>query len=239
MVLALAALLIGLSKTGFPGTGVLAVVMVAAVIPARESTGLILPMLIVGDIFAVFYYHRHAAWKYLVRLIPFAVVGIVAGYFLLGVVNDVQLRPIIGGIILVMLTLNHWRNRMMGEDVKIPSGIWFPLVMGLMAGVTTMLANAAGPIMIIYLLAMRLPRDAFLGTGAWYFLLLNCFKVPFSADLGLVNELSLTVNLTLLPVIVIGALLGIRLVKRVPEKSFAILVQVLAALTAVYLLIPK
>jgi uncharacterized protein len=235
-VLALAAFLIGASKTGFPGVGILAILLTARVIPAKESTGLILPMLIVGDIFAVAYYRRHAVWKHLVKLIPFAAIGIVAGSLAMGKVNDGQLRIFIGSVTLAMLGLSWWRSRR-GNDVPIPSGWWFPVCIGLAAGVVTMMANAAGPIMVIYLLAMRLPKDEFIGTGAWYYLLLNCFKVPFSGSLNLINWQSLQFNLILLPVIVIGALAGIRLVKHVPEKLFASIVQVLAVLAATWLLI--
>jgi uncharacterized membrane protein YfcA len=235
-VLAVAAFLIGASKTGFPGVGILAILLTARVIPARLSTGLILPMLVVGDIFAVAYYRRHAVWKHLVKLIPFAALGIVLGWLALGQVKvDQQLRIFIAVVILVMLALNWWRNRR-GGDVPIPTGWWFPVCMGLIAGVTTMMANAAGPVMIIYLLAMRLPKTEFLGTGAWYYLILNWFKVPFSGNLGLINWESLQFNLVLLPLIAAGALAGIWLVKYVPEKTFGTIVQVLAVVAAAALL---
>jgi len=237
-VVALAAFLIGISKTGLPGVGILAIPMVAMVIDPMKSTGLILPMLIVGDVFAVTYYRRHAVWKHLVKLIPFAAAGVVVGFYLMGLLKDKRaLGPIIGGIILVMLALNYWRNRSMGElEARIPTGWWFPIILGILAGVTTMMANAAGPIMVIYLLAMRLPKNEFIGTGAWYFLLINCFKVPFSAQLALITPESLRFNLILLPAIVVGALLGIKLAKRVPEKAFGAIVQLLAAAAAIKLL---
>jgi uncharacterized membrane protein YfcA len=235
LILGLSALLIGISKTGIPGTGIMAIPLVAMVFSAKASTGLILPMLIVGDIFAVSYYHRHAVWRHLIRLFPFAVAGILIGYGLMRIVTDRQLRPIIGAVVLIMLALGAWRNRK-GNDVPIPAGWWFPAGLGLLAGVTTMMANAAGPILVIYLLAMRLPKEAFIGTGAWYFFLLNCFKVPFSAHLGLITWTSLSFNLILAPVIVTGALLGVRLVRYLPEKTFTLVVQLLAAAGAIRLL---
>jgi uncharacterized protein len=234
--LAASALLIGISKTGLPGVGTVAILMTGAIIDTKQSTGLILPMLIVGDIFAVAYYRRHAVWKHLVKLIPFAALGIVIGSRLLNKVNSNQLSVFIGALVLVMLALNAWRNSR-GDGVSIPSGWWFPVSIGLAAGVATMMANAAGPIMVIYLLAMRLPKDEFLGTGAWYYLLLNWFKVPFSTNLNLINPQSLQFNLILLPVIVIGALAGIRLVKYVPEKAFAFIVQALAVLGSAWLIV--
>jgi len=230
------ALLIGISKTGFPGVAILAILLTAMVVPAKESTGLILPMLIVGDIFAVAYYRRHAVWKHLVKLIPFAAVGIVIGSMAMGKASDAQVRVFIGSVILVMLALNWVRTRR-GDGARVPTGAWFPICIGLAAGVTTMMANAAGPIMVVYLLAMRLPKQEFIGTGAWYYLLLNCFKVPFSGSLNLINWQSLQLNLILLPAIVVGALAGVRLVKHVPEKMFADLVQALAVLGAAWLLV--
>ncbi|MBI5723968.1 MAG: sulfite exporter TauE/SafE family protein [Planctomycetes bacterium] len=235
-ILAVAAFLIGFSKTGFPGTGILAIPLAAMVIPAKLSTGLILPILIVGDIFAVAFYRRHAVWRHLVRLLPFAVVGVVLGYLAMGCVDDRQLGRIMGAIILVMLALNVLREWKGGSDLKIPAGWWFPALMGLLAGVTTMMANAAGPIMIIYLLAMRLPKNEFIGTGAWYFLIVNCFKVPFSFNLGLITPDSLLLNAQMVPFLIIGALAGVCLVRFVPEKAFTIIVQVLAAAAAVKLM---
>jgi len=237
VIIGVAALVIGISKTGIPGLGILAIPLVAWVLPAKQSTGVILPMLIVGDIFAMAYYKRHAVWSHLLRLIPWAVVGIIVGYLIMGRINDRQLRPIIGAIVLVMLAVNYWRNsRYKSGEIPIPTQWWFAAVMGLLAGTTTMMANAAGPIMAIYLLAMQLPKIEFLGTGAWYFLLLNCFKVPFSMDLGLINPGSLTLNLACLPFIVVGALSGVRLVRYIPEKAFNALIQVLAAAAAIKLL---
>lgn len=238
-LLALAAVIIGVSKTGFPGVGILAVPLTAMVFQAKASTGLILPMLLLGDVMAVAFYRRHAVWKYLVKLLPCAVVGIVVGNYFLHKVNDQQLKPLIGVIILVLMGLNTWRNRRMAKagDIHLPEGWWFPLIMGVLAGITTMMANAAGPIMLIYLLAMRLPKHAFIGTGAWCFLLLNAFKIPFSWDQGLITAESLWLNAMMAPVIIVSGLAGVWLARFVPEKSFAWMVQVLAALGAVQLVL--
>jgi len=235
VILAVSAFLIGLSKTGIPGLGILIVPLVAAVIPARASTGVILPMLIVADIFAVWYYKRHAVWPHLIRLIPWAMTGIVLGSLAMKKVNDQQLRPIIGVIVLVMLGLNYWRNRRK-DEMTIPTQWWFAAIMGLLAGVTTMMANAAGPIMAIYLLAMQLPKNEFLGSGAWYFLLMNCFKVPFSANLGLINPQSLQINLLNMPIIVGGAVAGIYTARFISEKVFVDIIQILAFGAAIKLL---
>lgn len=236
LVAGLSAMTVGFSKTGVPGVGILAVLLLADVIPTRESVGVLLPMLIFGDLFAVAYWRRHAVWRYLVKLLPWAMAGLAVGYLGLRYVNDAQLRPLIGAIVLVMLAVNYWRMRR-GENLTVPTQWWFAAGMGLLAGTTTMMANAAGPVMTIYLLAMCLPKEQFIGTGAWYFLIVNCLKVPPMASLGLINGPSLTFNLMLTPVIAIGAVAGIFLVKYIPQKRFNQAVQLLAAAAAVRLLL--
>ena len=237
-VLIAIALVIGISKSGIPGAGILAITWLPLVMPARASTGVILPLLIVGDIAAVTFLGRHAVWRHLWKLLPCAMVGVVAGWLVLGHVDDRQLRPMIGAIILAILAFGAWRDRRDNGAAHIPEGWWFAVLMGLAGGFTTMLSNAAGPIMIVYLLAMRLPKEAFVGTGAWYFLLMNAFKVPFSANLGLINAESLHINLLLVPAILAGSLLGLFLLKRLPEKGFNLAVQSFAALGALRLLLP-
>ncbi len=237
-VVGICAFLVGISKTGVPGTGILVVPLLASVIPAKESVGLLLPLLIAADIFAVGFYRRDAVWSHLLRLIPWAACGVVIGYFALGRIDNAALRPIIGVIILGMLSLSYWWKRnSRGAEAKIPSGWWFAAGMGLLAGITTMMANAAGPIMIIYLLAMKLPKQEFIGTRAWYFLIMNSFKVPFSANLGLITAASFKLDLMFIPVLAVGALLGVLLLKWIPQKFFNSLIQILAALSAVKLIV--
>lgn len=236
LILASAAISMGVSKTGIPGLSILAIMMVALVIPAKQSTGLILPMLIAGDICGVAYYRHHASWGHLVRLAPWAVVGVLIGAVALGRLSDAQIRPLIGGIVLVLVIGNLGLAQRPAWRESLSRSYALAAAIGILAGFTTMVANAAGPIMVIYLLAMGLPKTVFLGTSAWYFFLLNLFKVPFSAGLGLITWSSLTLNLLLLPGILLGAWLGVRFAKRMPEKTFANVAQVLAAVAAVRLL---
>ncbi|MDD5704458.1 MAG: sulfite exporter TauE/SafE family protein [Kiritimatiellae bacterium] len=236
VVAALSALLLGFSKTGLPGAGILAIPLMASILPAKLSTGVVLPMLVMGDIVAVAWYRRHAVWGHLFRVIPFAVAGILIGYVVMGRITDRQLQPAIGAIILIMLALHVWRSRRPGLDERLPTGIMFAGGTGLLAGVTTMMANAAGPIMTIYLLAMRLPKSAFIGTGAWYFFMLNLFKIPFSMRLGLITPDTMAFNLRLMPLIFAGAALGILAARRIPERTFGMAVQILAAAAALRLL---
>ncbi len=238
ILVGLCAVLTGVSKTGIPGLGILMAPLMAMAFPehTRLSTGILLGMLILGDLFAAGYYRQHAEWKHVLRLLPPAFAGIVAGWQAMGYVTDEQLKRIMGTIVLGMLAINYWRTRVRGEDAPIPGQWWFAALMGFIAGVTTMMANAAGPVMIIYLLAMRLPRFAFLGTSAWFFFVVNWMKVPFSAHLDLITKESLKLDLMMLPLIALGAAAGIVFLRRIPQKIFNSLVQILAAAAAVKLL---
>jgi len=234
-VLALCAVMVRISKTGIPGLGILVVPLMALVLPARGSTGVALGILILADLFAAGYYRRHAQFAHIVRLLPVAFAGIVAGYFGLKMITDAQLKPIIGIIVLAMLAVNWWRTRS-DADAAIPDKWLFAAVMGFLAGVTTMMANAAGPVMIVYLLAMRLPKTEFVGTSAWFFFIVNWLKVPFSLHLGLVTVESAKLDLLTLPFILVGVLLGIFILRRMPQKVFDVVVQVLTAAAAIKLL---
>ncbi|MEN9935905.1 MAG: hypothetical protein RLZZ387_2484 [Chloroflexota bacterium] len=222
---ALGAFLVGLSKTGIPGLGILNVAIFALVFPARESVGLVLIILICADIVAVSAYRRDASWGHLWRLLPWAAAGVVAGYLALGRVDDTQMRRLIGVILLVLVVFQYIRSRRPAppEGESQPASRWFAPLTGMTAGFTTMVANAAGPVMMLYLLAMRLPKIVFVGTAAWYFLILNTFKVPFSASLGLINPASLGISLSLGVFAVGGALLGRPIVERLNQRTFELI----------------
>ncbi|MBN1972729.1 MAG: sulfite exporter TauE/SafE family protein [Sedimentisphaerales bacterium] len=237
VTIALCAAMMGVSKTGIPGLGILAVPLMAVVFEdTKESTGLLLSILILGDIFAIIYHRQNARWHHIYRLLPAAVCGIIAGYFGLKIVNDEQLKPIIGVIVLLMLGLNYWRMYRTDENSTIPTPSWLAFWLGFLAGVTTMMANAAGPIMIIYLVAMRLPKMEFVGTAAWFFFIINWIKVPFSVNLGLITFESVKIDFMMLPFIFLGAILGYFFLKRIPQKAFTTATQLLAAAAAVKLL---
>ncbi len=233
---ALCAIMIGTSKTGIPGLGILVVPLMALVLPTRQSTGILLGILILADVFAIIYHRRNARWLHVLRLLPPALAGIVVGYFGLKIVNDRQLKPIIGAIVLLMLGINYWRTKGKDKSTPIPSPWWLAVWLGFMAGITTMMANAAGPVMIIYLLAMRLPKTEFVGTAAWFFFVINWLKVPFSANLDLMTVESVKLDLMMLPFITAGAVTGIFFLKRIPQKAFIAVVQILAAAAAIKLL---
>jgi hypothetical protein len=222
--LAVGALLVGLSKSGIPGIGILAIAIFTNLLPAKASTGLVLPLLIVGDLVAVATYRQHTVWKHVWKLFPWTAAGVVAGYFALEHIDDRQAKLLIAVILFLMLGLHLWRNRQ-SEAQKIEAAVteharWFAPFTGIMAGFTTQVANAAGPVMIIYLLAMRLPKLEFLGTAAVFFMALNWFKVPFMVHLDMISTESIIVNLWLAPAVVGGALVGRAVAMRVPQKLF-------------------
>ncbi|MHC4327038.1 MAG: sulfite exporter TauE/SafE family protein [Planctomycetota bacterium] len=236
VVVGLCAVMVGIAKTGIPGIGILVVPLMAMVLPARKSTGILLGILILADLFAIFYHRRNARWRHVIRLLPAAFAGIVVGYLMMSQISDRQLKPIIGAIVVVMLGINYWRTRTKGQDAPIPAQWWFAVGLGFIAGVTTMMANAAGPVMIIYLLAMRLPKIEFVGTGAWFFFVVNWLKVPLSASLDLMTVESVKLDLMMLPFIAAGAAAGIFFLKRIPQKAFSTIVQILAVAAAIKLL---
>jgi uncharacterized protein len=237
----LGAFLVGVSKTGIAGLGILAVAIFASTLPARESVGAVLIALLAADVVAVSSYRHDANWRHLWRLFPWAAVGVVIGALAMGRIPDAGVRRLIGGILLALIVfylLRQYASRNdEGELIPFTRYPWLIGVTGILAGFTTMVANASGPIMIMYLLALRLPKVAFIGTAAWFFLFLNLFKVPFSAGLGLINANSLAVSLRLIPFAVAGALVGKPLVRHVNQKLFEQLALVLTLVAAVRLLL--
>ena len=179
---------VGFAKSGFSGAGLVNVLVMAELFGPRESTGVVLPMLICGDILSVWAFHQHARWPIVWRMIPPTVIGIIAGYLLMLKLTDGRVfGPIIGWIVLVMVVLQAIRRWFPSAFEKAPHTHRFAWSMGVTGGVTTMLANGAGPIMTLYFLAIETPKYALVGTGAWMFLILNSFKVPFSWSLGLIH----------------------------------------------------
>jgi uncharacterized membrane protein YfcA len=233
-VLAIYAFLVAVSKTGVPGLGTMVVIWLLFTMPAKMSVGFMLPLLVMGDAFAVAYYRRHAVWAHVLRLMPWAVLGILAGYLLLGVVDDNQLKRVIGLIVLVLVMLETWRNAR--TDAPIPQKLWVAAGIGILAGIATMMANAAGPLIVLYFIAMRLEKQHFIGTAAWYFLILNLFKVPFMWSREMITWQTLRINLMLLPAVAVGAVVGIAILQRLPQKGFLLTAKVMTFGGAAWLL---
>lgn len=236
-VLIAAAMLIGVNKTAIPGLGVLPVVMLTLVFETRLSTGVQLGMLALADLIAVAYYRKHGDWKILLRLLPWALVGIAAGSLILRAIpaGGPGMKRMIGGIVLALMILNIIRKRIAPE--QIPSGIGWSGFYGILLGSTTQLANAAGPISSIYFLAMKLPKEKYLGCCAWFFLILNWLKLPIFALEGRVTWASLQLDLCMIPFLILGGFLGIVLLKKMPQKIFEAVVQLLVLVASIRLLI--
>jgi uncharacterized protein len=223
-----AAFVTGFSKAGLPGLGILTPVLATMAMPARASTGFILPVLIEGDCVAVGYWKRRAAWPCLARVLPWTALGVVAGYFLMGKLTDAIFKPLLGAMILAIVGLDLLR-RALRADLRMESRA-AAVAVGILAGAFTMIANAAGPVMAIYLLSMRMPKDEFVGTSAWFFFMVNAFKLPFSVALGLVTWQSLKIDLFLFPLVLAGSFTGVFIVKKIPQKAFDFIALALAAL---------
>lgn len=232
------ALLVGVSKTGVAGLGILIAAIFANIMPARQATGFVLPMLVCGDLIAVATYRQHADWRQVLRLLPWTVPGVLLGYFALGWLTDREARVLIGVLILVLLLWQVVRRRpSSSRPSEARGGKVGVAFLGLGAGFTTLVANAAGPLMTLYLLAQRLPKLQFVGTAAVFFMLLNLFKLPFMISLGLVNRESLLGNLALLPAVALGAWLGAFLLRKLPQRRFeqvALLLSLVAGLRLLF-----
>ena len=231
-----AAVGMGLSKGGLAGIGLFHVVVFAFLFGARESTGVVLPLLLVADICAVSAFKQHARWDYVRRMLPPACIGVVlAAWFMRGI-DEARYKPLIGWTVLAlaaMQVVRMYRPDWLGDVPHTRAAVWS---IGLLAGATTMLANAAGPVITIYCLAVGLPKFEVVGTLAWFFFIINAFKVPFSAGLGLIRADTLLFNLILVPAVIVGVFGGRWLLQRLPQKLFNILMLTFAALAALRLI---
>jgi len=231
------AMVIGMSKAGITGLTLMFIPLMAISFGGRESTGILLPMLCVGDVFAVAWYRRHAEWHYLLKLLPSAVVGIGAGVAVGGRLSDDSFRFLLGGIILLLLGMMIWQD-VQKKEPHYPQAWWFAVVAGLAAGFTTMIGNAAGAITSIYLLSMRLPKNAFIGTAAWFFLIVNLLKVPLQVIFWKnISAATLTFDAIMVPAIAIGAALGIVAAGKIPEKAYRVFVIVMTGVAGVLLFV--
>jgi len=237
ILLAACAILVGMSKVGVPGVSMLVVPTLAIIFGGKASTGILLPMLMMADIFGVGYYHRHAEWKFLWKLLPWAFVGIGIALWVGEVVNDIWFKNIIAILVFLCIGLMLWKDRKKGQNI-FPDTWWFEASMGVLGGFATMIGNVAGPIFAIYLLAMHLPKNSFIGTGAWFFLIVNFFKFPLHVFVWkTISWHTLTLDILLLPAIAVGAFLGIKLVKRISDGMYRTAVIIVTALSAFLLLI--
>lgn len=235
VLLGISGLLIGMSKTGISGVGLMVVPLLANAFGGRPSVGLLLPILILADIFAVSWYNRHAQWKHILRLLPWAFVGIITATIVGKNISDQTFNKLLAILVLGGVAVLVWRD-LRSDKLKIPQSRWFAGVMGLLGGFSTMIGNAAGPVMALYLLSMRLPKNIYIGTGAWFFFIVNLSKVPLHVwSWKTITVNSFLLDLLMIPAIAAGAFLGIWLVRLLPEKFYRILVIVTTLLSALLL----
>lgn len=214
-----AAFLLGMSKSGIKGIGVLVVLIMAIVFGGKPSTGVLIPLMIVADIFAVYYYHRHTQWKYLLKLLPTMFLGVLIGVWVGNDISEVFFKQIMAVLILLTLAIMIYMEKKKSNDI--PSHWTFSSGMGLLSGITSMIGNLAGSFATIYFLAMRLPKNEFIGTAAWLFFIINVFKLPFHIFVWkTVTVETIGLNLMLIPGIVLGFFMGVKIVKRINNNNY-------------------
>lgn len=231
-----AALGVGMSKGGLAGIGLFHVVVFAFLFGARDSTGVVLPLLLAADVCAVAAFRQHARWDYVRRMLPPACAGVVIAAFFMRGISESAYKPLIGWTVLGLAVLQGMRMQrpdLLGGVPHTHAAVWS---IGLGAGASTMLANAAGPLVTIYCLAVGLPKFEVIGTLAWFFFIINAFKVPFSAGLGLIHRETLLLNLALVPAVVAGVFGGRWILHRLPQRVFNVLILGFAVLAAVRLI---
>jgi uncharacterized protein len=232
----IAAFIIGLSKAGLKGIDMLNVTIMAIVFGGKASTGIVLPLLCVADIAAVLYYNRHAQWKHFWKLIPWMAIGILVGVYTGKDLNEPVFRKAMALIIIITVVIMVWME--IRKKVTVPTNLLFVSVTGLVAGFTTMLGNLAGAFSNIYFLAMRMPKNNFIGTAAWVFLVMNLFKLPFQVFYwNNINATSLQTDLFLLPALALGFWAGIKIVTRIKDDNYrkAVIVLTLIGSIAIFL----
>lgn len=230
-----AAIVLGISKAGIKGIAIIIVTLMALAFGAKESTGIIVPLLVVGDVFAVIYYNRHTQWKYIIRFLPWMMLGVVIGVFIGKELDEKTFKFGMAIIILGSVIMMYWWDRKKSKSV--PTHWAFAGFMGIMAGITTMIGNLAGAFSNIFFLAMRLPKNEFIGTAAWLFFIINIFKLPFHIwSWGTITTDTLLLDLKLVPGILVGLFVGVRLVKIIKESFYRKMILVLTALGAILIL---
>ncbi len=225
--------LLGLSKSGIKGIGVVIVLLLAVVFGGKASTGILIPMMILADIFAVIYYHRHTQWGLLKKLLPSMVVGVLIGVWFGNDISEQLFKQIMAVFILatvaVMVIMERKKNK------NIPTNKLFSNGMGLLSGITSMIGNLAGAFASIYFLAMRLPKNEFIGTAAWLFFIINVFKLPFHIFIWkTVTAETILLNVFLIPGVLLGFFVGIQLVKLIHNdlyRNFILAVTAIGAIT--------
>ncbi len=236
-VMILCAVLIGFTKTSFAAIGTIVVPIMALAFGAKPSTGLLLPILCLADLGAIVYYRRSCSWSHLVRLLAWAVVGLFVGVAVDHFIPSAWFRYLLAFSILLsvaVLVVNQMKKR---TDEK-PKKRWVLALYGIAGGFSTMIGNAAGPIMSVYLLSVKMPKLLFVGTSAWFFMAINYIKMPLQIWVwDNIHLDAIIIGASMIPFIAIGSALGIYLVKIVPEELYRKLVIWITLFSALVLLL--
>lgn len=234
LVFLVVAVFIGMSKTGIHGAGMIAVPMLAIVFGGQLSSGILLPILCIADVMGVWYYHRHASWYHLKKLFPWAGAGIVLGTIVGGLIDDQTFKMVMAVIIVISVFIMVWLEREQKDEI--PDYKWFASLTGVAAGFTSMIGNLATSVVAIYFLTMRLPKNSFIGTAAWFFLVVNWFKVPFHIfSWKTITWDTFLLDLATLPFIALGAFLGIVIVRKMKDRAYRWFIIAMTLVAAVFM----
>jgi len=230
------AMVSGMAKAGLSGFGLAVVPVMALIFGAKESTGVILPILITADIMAVIYYRRNAVWKHIIRVLPWVAAGIIIALIIGKLINNNQFRVVLISIVWIMLILMLVNDLRKNKSINIPENKFFGAFIGVTGGFSTMIGNAAGPVFNLYFLAMRLPKKEFIGTSAWLYLIMNTGKLPLQVLVWKNISLnSLMLDVIAIPVIALGIFLGIHIVKLLPENFYRYFVIITTLVSSILL----
>lgn len=233
------AVLIGMSKTGIQNIGTIAVPLFALLFGAKQSTGIVLILLAMADLIAIIYYRKKLIWSEVTKLLPMALFGLIVALLYGHYIDDGTFKLIMALCILVGVGIMIWMERSDEQRrEQLTQRKWYAPFFGFLMGFSTMIGNAAGPALSIYLLSRRLDKFTFVATGAWFIMILNYTKIPLQAFVwDNLTWAGSVLNLLALPFILLGGYVGIRLVKVLPEKSFKNLIMVLVVLSSIFMLL--
>ena len=227
-------ILVGFSKSGIPGVGILQVPLIAlAVGDARASLGWLLPILIYGDVFAILFYRQHAQWKKIAELLPWIGLGLLAGWQGLRLIRPEIFGPMLGGLILSMVFIDVLRRRMNSDQWEKHPVI--AVFVGILTGFSTTVGNAAGPVMNIYLVFRGFNKTAFLGSMGWLFLIINTLKIPIYSLENVLGIDSFLSTLWMIPAVALGAFTGRWIQPKIPQETFNCIVIILTVIAAIKL----
>ncbi|MFO7869360.1 MAG: sulfite exporter TauE/SafE family protein [Bacteroidales bacterium] len=236
IVIILSIVSVGLAKAGIAGAGSLAIPVLAAVLGGKVSVGFLLPILLFADVIAVIYYKRTAQWKILFSILPWAIVGVGVATLVGASLSDEEFTIILSVIIITGVIITILRD-VYNIGTQAPKHWLFSVVMGFLAGFTSMLGNAAGPIVTLFLLSLYLKKEAFAGTRAWYFFIMNIIKIPLHIFAwNTITLKSFTSGLTLFPIVIVGMIIGFWLIKIIPDKTYRFILLALTTLSAIILI---